>query len=95
MMTTHAYIKPYSGRVRYYVQSSTNVQMRAAGPGRPRSGEKTDGWARVRLFTVECLVEQTPVKVAHNSFDHESIKRNLILPLPAPLSWPLCIGAFM
>jgi hypothetical protein len=52
MMTTHAHIKPYSGRVRYYVQSSTNVQMRAAGPGRPRSGEKTDGWARVRLLSV-------------------------------------------
>ena len=90
-MTTHAHIKPYSGRVRYYVQSSTNVQMRAAGPGRPRSGEKTDGWARVRLLSVWWSRRRSKWLTTVLT----TIKRNLILPLPAPLSWPLCIGAFM
>jgi hypothetical protein len=53
-MTTHAHIKPYSGRVRYYVQSSTNVQMRAAGTGPTSPGaerrQMRDGRARVHLF---------------------------------------------
>ena len=35
MMTTHAYIKPYSGTVLRTIY--TNVQMRAAGPGRPEA----------------------------------------------------------